>query len=234
MGAVTLRSSTIAMLALILANLTMIAVAVAQYPPFFYQPGARIFVLESTSALAAYAVAALRVGRSKSASWDAILRVAFLFGILSGIVEALNIALENAIPAIHTPALPIAFMLAIFTSWGVAAFRGGRTLNSVRAGVLTAVSSAAICLLIAVAAGFVIQFFAAKPEPAYISTWAEFKRSGWTDARAFGLANTLDSAFSHLLVAPGVALIFGGVASLLARFSPPKETSAAPVNRSGS
>ncbi len=100
----------------------MIAVAVAQYPPFFYQPGARIFVLESTSALAAYAVAALRVGRSKSASWDAILRVAFLFGILSGIVEALNIALENAIPAIHTPALPIAFMLAIFTSWGVAAF----------------------------------------------------------------------------------------------------------------
>lgn len=111
------------MLALIVANLTMIAVAVAQYPPFFYQPGARIFVLESASVLVAYAVAALWIGRSKSASWDAILRVATLFGILGGIVETLNIALENVIPAIHTPALPIAFMLVIFTSWGVAGFR---------------------------------------------------------------------------------------------------------------
>ena len=234
MGAVILRSPTIAVLAVILANLAMIAVAVAQYPPFFYQPGARIFVLESTSVLLAYAVAAVWVGRSKSASWDAILGVATLFGILGGIVEALNIVLENAIPAIHTPAVPIAFMLVIFTSWGVAGFRAARSLNAVRAGVLAAVSSAAICMLIAVAAGFVIQFFAAKPEPAYISTWAEFKRSGWTDARAFGLANTLDSAFTHLVVAPGVALIFGGVASFLARFSPSKETSAAPVNRSGS
>jgi hypothetical protein len=226
---VILRSPTIAMLALILANLTMIAVSVAQYPAFFYQPGARIVVLESMSVLVAYAVAAVWVGRRQGASWDAILRVATLFGMLGGIAEALNIALENGIPAIHIPALPIAFMLVIFTSWGIAGFRAARSLNSVRTGVLTAVSSAAICMLIAVAAGFVIQFF--RPEPAYISTWAEFKRSGWTDARAFGLANTLDSAFSHLLVAPGVALAFGGVASFLDQSSSSKESSAAPVNR---
>jgi len=231
---VTLRSPTIAMLALIVANLTMIAVAVAQYPPFFYQPGARIFVLESASVLVAYAVAALWIGRSKSASWDAILRVATLFGILGGIVETLNIALENVIPAVPTPALPIAFMLVIFTSWGVAGFRAARSLNSVRGGVLTAVSSAAICMLLAVAAGFVLQFFVARPEPAYISTWAEFKRSGWTDARAFGLANTLDSAFTHLLVAPGVALVFGGVASFLGQSNSSKETSAEPLHRSKS
>jgi hypothetical protein len=220
------------MLELIVANLAMIAVAVAQYPPFFYQPGARIFVLESTSILIAYAVAAVWVGRRQGASWDAILRVATLFGILGGIAEVLNIALENCIPAIHTPALPIPFMLGIFTSWGVAGFRVARSLNSVRAGVLTAVSSAAICMLLAVAAGFVIEFFAAKPGPAYISTWAEFKRSGWTDARAFGLANTLDSAFTHLLVAPGVALVFGAVASFLAQLSSSKETAVTPVHRS--
>lgn len=61
-----LRSPTIAMLALILANLTMIAVAVAQYPAFFYQPGARIFVLESTSVLVAYAAAAVWIGRRQA------------------------------------------------------------------------------------------------------------------------------------------------------------------------
>jgi len=130
---VILRSPTIAMLALIVANLTMIAVAVAQYPPFFYQPGARIFVLESASVLVAYAVAAVWVGRRLGASWDAILRVATLFGILGEIAEVLNITLENVIPAIHTPALPIAFMLVIFTSWGVAGFRAARSLNLVRA-----------------------------------------------------------------------------------------------------
>jgi hypothetical protein len=231
---VILQSPTIAMLALILANLTMIAVAIAQYPAFFYQPGARIVVLESTSVLVAYAAAAVWVGRRQGASWDAIRRLATLFGIFGGIAEALNIALENGIRAIHIPALPIAFMLVIFTSWGIAGFRAARSLNSVRTGVLTAVSSAAICVLIAVAAGFVIEFFVARPEPAYISTWPEFKRSGWTDARAFGLANTLDSAFTHLLVAPGVALVFGGVASFLGQSNSSKETSAEPLHRSKS
>ncbi len=68
--------------------------------------------------------------------------------------------------------------------------------------------------------GFVIQFFVAPPEPGYISTWAEFKRSGWTDPSAFGVANTLDSGFTHLVIAPVVALVLGGVASLIASSSP--------------
>jgi len=65
--------------------------------------------------------------------------------------------------------------------------------------------------------GFVIQLFVAPPEPGYISTWAEFKRSGWIDPSAFGVANTLDSGFTHLVIAPVVALVLGGVASLIAR-----------------
>jgi hypothetical protein len=35
-------------------------------------------------------------------------------------------------------------------------------------------------------------------------------------ARAFGVPNTLDSGFTHLVAAPIVALFFGGIASLLA------------------
>jgi hypothetical protein len=44
------------MLALISANLAMIAMGVAQYPAYFSQPGSRFVVLESASVLVAYAV----------------------------------------------------------------------------------------------------------------------------------------------------------------------------------
>jgi hypothetical protein len=128
--------------------------------------------------------------------------------------EVLNIGIENGIPfAVRGPILQIFFMLALFISWGVAGFHSARSLRSIRAGILTAICSAVICMLIGVAAGFVLQFFLAPLPPAYISTWGEFARSGWTDARAFGLANTLDSAFTHLVIAPIVALVFGGIAS---------------------
>ena len=218
------------MLALIVANLTMMGVAIVHYPPFFDQPGALLYVLEPATVLLAYAIAAVWVGRSKDASWAAILRRAILFGLFGGTLEALNIAIENGIPvAIHSPAVPIAFMLLVFASWGVAGFRAARSLYSVRAGVLTAVSSAAVCMLIAVCAGFLIEFFAAKPAPESIVTWGEFKRSGWTDPRAFAIANTMDSAFTHLLAAPAVALLLGTAASYLAQSSSPKEIPTAPA-----
>jgi len=80
-------------------------------------------------------------------------------------------------------------------------------------------------MLIAVAAGFVVQFFVAPPDPAVISIWAEYKRSGWTDARAFGIANTLESGFTHLVVAPIVATLFGSLGSFLARLRGSKTVS---------
>jgi hypothetical protein len=96
-----------------------------EVPSILSQPGAHIVVLESVSALVAYAVAVVWIGRTRGAKWDAILRCATLFGLLSGTLEALNIGIENGIPiAIHNPALPIGFMLTIFTSW-----RGGWISN---------------------------------------------------------------------------------------------------------
>src|SRR5258708_36327286 len=85
----------------------------------------------------------------------------------------------------------------------------------------TSFLSAGICMLIAVAAGFAIEFFIAPPDPAVVSMWAEYRRSDWTDPHAFGLANALDSGFTHLFVAPIVAMVFGGIGSLLARLLRP-------------
>jgi hypothetical protein len=198
----------------------MTAVAVAKTPAFFSQQGSRTVVLESVCVLLSYAVAVVFIARTRGPYWDSILKAATAFGFLTAILEVINIGIENGVPfAVRGPALPIGFMLIIFTLWGIVGFRTARSLGSTRAGLLASVSSACICMMITVAAGFIVQFFLVPPEPAYVSTWAEFKRSGWTDARSFGVANTLDSGFTHLVITPVVALFFGGLGSLLAQFS---------------
>jgi hypothetical protein len=173
-------------------------------------------VLEPVCVFLVYAVAVIFVARTHGPFWDSVLRVTIVFGFLSGCLEIINIGIENGSPlAVRGPILPITFMLIIFTLWGIAGFRTARTLESTRGGLLAAVLSAAICMLIAVTFGFVVEFFLAPPESTYVSTWAEFKRSGWTDAGAFAVANTLDSGFTHLVIAPIVALFFGGLGSLI-------------------
>ena len=59
--------------------------------------------------------------------------------------------------------------------------------------------------------------YIAPPRPELVSTWAEFKRSRWMDAQAFGIANTLDSAFTHLLWGPAVALVVGSLGAWIGR-----------------
>jgi hypothetical protein len=211
----------IVLLTLIAVSLGMAAVAVAQYPTFFLQPAARVYLFEPIGAKVVYAVAIVLVARARGQYWDAVLKTAIPFGFLAGILEIVNIGIENGIPfSVPAPAVPSGFMVVVFTLWGVASFRTARSLGSTRAGLLAAISSSCICMIIAVAAGFAMQFFFAPPHPAGVLTWAEYKRSGWTDPRAFGLANTLDSGFTHLVIAPIVATFVGGLGALIARFKP--------------
>jgi hypothetical protein len=50
-------------------------------------------------------------------------------------------------------------------------------------------------------------------------------------ARAFGLANKLGSGFAHLVIAPVVALVFGGVGSFIGRLRSSRKTSIVPLKR---
>jgi hypothetical protein len=207
------------LLALIVLNLAMIAVAIARYPALFAQHSALLFVLEPAGILLVYAVATVSITKARGTTWNTIRKNAIAFGLITGALEVLNIGIENnAAPTARGPALSIGFMLIVFTLWGIAGARTARSCNSTRAGIFAAVISAGVCMLIAVAAGFVTELFVVPLDPASVSTWAEFKRSGWTDAHAFGLANTLDSGFTHLIIAPIVAMVFGGIGSLFSRF----------------
>lgn len=220
------RSLAIALLTLIAASLGMAVIAVLRYPSFFLQPVARLFFFEPTCALLIYVVGIFLVSRTHSPQWDAIQNAGMLFGALTGILEVVNIGMEIGIPFFMTgPHVALGFMLVTFTLWGVAAYRTTRFVGSAGAGLLAAVSSACICMLIAVTVGFAGQFFLAPPEPAQILTWAEYRRSGWTDPRAFGLANTFESGFTHLVVAPIVATLFGGLGTFIARLKNSNSTS---------
>jgi hypothetical protein len=134
-----------------------------------------------------------------------------IFGLASGLMEILTIAGENGILAFRIPQL--LGTLGVFATSGVAGFWTTLRLKSVKAGFLASIASAAVCMLIGVAGGVWLEMFLAPTNPAIVSSWQEFKRSAWTDPRAFQIANTLDSAFDHLLLAPIVATIFGLIGS---------------------
>jgi hypothetical protein len=146
-----------------------------------------------------------------------ICRFGFVFGLITGSAEILNLVLENCLPSLARGAFSIAYMLVIFSLWGVAGAFATRRSKSIRVGTAIAATSAALCMLIATAAGFMIELFIRPPDISMVAVWPEFARSGWTDARAFALANTLDSGFTHLLFAPIVAVIFGFFASAMAK-----------------
>ena len=216
------------LLLLVACALGAMALSLLRYPAFFAQPGVQFVVIEPACALLAYSVAIVLAARLRGAFWEAIRKTATICGIFSGSIEMIDIGIENGVPfKVGGHVLQLVFMLAAFALWGIAGFAAARRLGSFKAGLLAAIGSAGICMLAAVAAGFLIELLLAPPAPAYLSTWAEFQRSGLTDARAFGIANTFDSGFTHLVAAPVVASVLGTVASFLARLNSSKAASPA-------
>jgi len=45
----------------------------------------------------------------------------------------------------------------------------------------------------------------------------DFLRSGWTDLRAFAIADIFEAGSWHLVIGPAVALLLGGIAAAAAR-----------------
>lgn len=204
----------------IVLSLIQIAIGVHSYSAYWTQHGALTFVLEPVCVLALYAAAIAWIDGSTNALWTAILPMAFRIGLATALVEILSLSIEdNLLFRVSGAIVPLTSMLTLFSLWGLAGWFGCRRLQSFRAGLATAVSSAAICMLFGVAAGFFVELLIAPPSPTAVATWAEFQRSGWTDPHAFAIANTLDSGFTHLLLAPAIAAIVGGLGSLAETWS---------------
>jgi hypothetical protein len=205
-----------ALLACNAASLCAIYVGVRQYPPFWFQPAAWVYASQTVAMLLVYSGLIVWVSERRGEWWHTVLRAAAAFGIAAAIVDLIGLILEDGIVVhLHGPAMQIGMMLTLFLLWGAAGWRGARELGSIRGGVLTAVLSAAFCMTVAVTAALIVQLFFVRPPIAEVATWGEFKRSGWANPRAFAIANTLDSGFTHFAVAPVVACMTGGIGSVL-------------------
>jgi hypothetical protein len=197
---------------LVAASIGMAMAAVEQSPGWASYPGAAMILREVWLTLVVYAGVIVVVVANCGEEWDEEMRNAAMFGGIAGAVEAVNVVLENAIPSVMgRPAVSIAAMLVVFALWAIAGARTARDLHHFRPGVTAAVMSAGVCMVIAVTVGFAVELFIAPPRPSVIEVWPEFQRSGWLDAQAFGIANTLYSGFTHLWMGPVIALVVGSI-----------------------
>ena len=110
-------------------------------------------------------------------------------------------------------------MFTTFLLWGMAGFGATRKTASAALGLLGGCWSAVVSVLAAVSFGFVLMFFKV-PSLDYVSTWAEFKQSGWSDVHAFAIANSLEAGFTHLLTGLVLGSIIGAIGGGMARIWP--------------
>ena len=208
-----------AMLLSALASLVLIAFAAIGVDSPLGMSGGIVYVVEATLPLLAYGLISYWVPTLRVMQRGPALQVGTVVGIIGGILQIIQLTLENFGRRIgENSSVTLAFMLGGFLIWGVAGYWVTRKTGEVKAGLVASCWSAMVSVLMAVTFGLVLMT-ANVPSPAYVSTWSEFKQSGWSNAHAFAIANSLEAVLSHLVTGPIVGTIFGilgvGIAKLL-------------------
>ena len=123
----------------------LVIARLSEYRAYFAQRDSKTHVVELLAMLIAYTIAIFLADRFKGLFGAGVFRIALVAGLVSGLIEVLTIASENAGLAFKVP--PLLGMLSVFAAWGVAGFWAMFALRSMKAAVSTAVVSAAICCL---------------------------------------------------------------------------------------
>ena len=197
----------------------MIGVRVALYPPVLTQPGGTLSVLAPAGVLFVYAFVGGWVTAKPRSDQAAALRMATAFGLVSGVVSVAHIAQETylGLPPQEIAIVTWSFILAMFAPWAIAAFVvAGRTGHGAL-GLFAGVWSSAVCMVLTVTLGFGQLLTSLDRLQRHDVGSPDFLRSGWSDLRAFAIADVFEAGFWHLLIGPAVALCLGVVATLAAR-----------------
>lgn len=195
------------------ADATMAIGRVRADAGFFAQPGASGYVFWLLVLLAGYISIAVWLAAKERPWLLPFPRMALTAGVAAGLIEIGGTLVEDLLPELRF--VPIAVELAIFLSWAVVAALASRRGRSLRAGIVTAIAAAALCMAIGICGGELTEFFLHPTPASEVSQWAEFQRSHWSDAASFQIANTMDSATTHLAMAPFVALILGSAGAAI-------------------
>jgi len=204
-------------LAAIVLNIALIAIRVLSYRQLLAMPGSVLFIAKPLIVLAVYFAVVMWM-TSVSGDRAAALSIGSSFGLVTAAVQIIHLFIESFVPTeeLVTGITALVFMVGTFLLWTVAGYVAGRRGASVGAAATAGTWAAIVCMLILVAVGLALSFVPI-PSASYVSTWSEFRESGWKDATAFGIANTFGSAYSHLLVGPIVGAITGAIGGLVGK-----------------
>ena len=174
-------------------------------------------VLMPAFILLLYGVAAIWVTHQPNQASSGALKSGTVFGLVVGLTFIITIAVENfadmsrQVSTIST----LGFMLLIFLIFSFAGWHGTKQSSQLSLGILASVWSSMIGVVIALLFGFTINFLFTQRLEQNLQASAEYLRSGSHDLETFTFWNTLDSASSHLLEAPIIAVVLGTLGSLI-------------------
>ncbi len=159
--------------------------------------------------LLAYVGAVVWSGRQTKASVQTALALGARFGAILAAGSWLNMALEHFVPLDATGSMVrgVGMWALMFVTFGAASSAAYQRSGSLGLAVLSSVWSALIGTVATLLFGFALgALFMPYMQQILAGAYAH---SGMSDPRAFVIRNTLDSASSHLLVAPLLAVVFG-------------------------
>lgn len=150
-------------------------------------------------------------------------RTGVMVGLVTGVAWLVNLLIETFVGLSGVPSLVATapLLLGGFALWGVAGAIARRRTGSLAAGLSAAVIAAMTCVAVTLVLGFTLPFLALPTLARNIDGSPEYLASGWHDLSAFAVANTLDAGFTHLLVAPIVAVVTGFIGAGLAGIGRP-------------
>ncbi len=205
-------------------DLGLIGLQVALYPALLAQPGSLGYVAEPIVLLLVYgaigAAMTTHVAPADQPTRLATLSLGMAFGLLTGGLWIVNLTLETFVDLSSLGILATGpFLLGAFILWGFAGFLRARQTGSLPSGVLAALWSAMLCVLLTITYGVLLLYLALPRLTAIEASDPDFVRSQSSDLHAFVIANTFDAAFSHLLGALVISLVFGAVGSLMGQLT---------------
>jgi hypothetical protein len=205
------------MLLCAIASLVLISVAAIGVDSPVRMSGGFVYVVEATLPLLAYGLIFYRVPTFRVMQSGTALQVGTVVGIIGGVLQIIQLASENFGRRIgENASFTLAVMLSAFLIWGAAGFWVSRNTGEFKMGMIASCWGAMVSVLMAVTFGLVLMT-ANFPSPAYVATWSEFKHSGWSNAHAFAIANSLEAVLSHLVIGPVAGIICGIVGVVIAK-----------------
>ncbi len=218
------RAIRVLLLATTLASMILIGLHTAQYTRFFALPGARALTAETILLLIGYC---LIIGWPERRVRTTLRPLyATRLGITAALVQVIHLFLERFVrwPRPWDGVVTLGFMVVTFLIWAAAGFQARTRNRSFNAACIASGWCAIVSMSLTVLVGMLLEWWIAPLPLKLMRDWAEFQRSGWNDLNAFAIANVLDSASSHLIEGPLIALVFGAAGYTAARLagSPPR------------